>query len=220
MPYRLVRKGSSEEIKVGDKVENDPFDGIPIEYTVEGFRPPEHANSSGRVIVSEGGAQQEFFPHVFDLEIIVEPYGRRFSADFTGGGIVILKPLDPAPVTLDGLIERRGGSRTVLHANGPCMVSYGPKGGQRDYSEGWRVNGAVKTWKTRPGDFRLPIKYGYKTHHGYVTHINAAQYHFADECPLNLLPKTRDEVLALLKQHGHTLETKFEFVLTDEEVAR
>ena len=23
-----------------------------------------------------------------------------------------------------------------------------------------RANGALKTWKTRPGDFRLPVKYG------------------------------------------------------------
>ena len=23
-----------------------------------------------------------------------------------------------------------------------------------------RVNGAVKTWKTRPGEYRIPIKYG------------------------------------------------------------
>lgn len=26
-----------------------------------------------------------------------------------------------------------------------------------------RVNGQLKTWKTRPGEFRLPVKYGLKT---------------------------------------------------------
>lgn len=26
-----------------------------------------------------------------------------------------------------------------------------------------RRNGKVKTWKTRPGDFRAPVKYGFKT---------------------------------------------------------
>ena len=30
-----------------------------------------------------------------------------------------------------------------------------------------RVNGKVKTWKTRPDDFKIPVKYGLKTC-GYV----------------------------------------------------
>lgn len=30
-----------------------------------------------------------------------------------------------------------------------------------------RVTGKVKTWKTRPDDFRIPVKYGLKTC-GYV----------------------------------------------------
>ena len=27
----------------------------------------------------------------------------------------------------------------------------------------WRVNGKVKLWKTRPDDYRVPLKYGLKT---------------------------------------------------------
>jgi outer membrane protein assembly factor BamB len=35
----------------------------------------------------------------------------------------------------------------------------------------WQVrrNGATKLWKTRPGEFRIPIKYGLKNH-GEITH--------------------------------------------------
>ena len=35
----------------------------------------------------------------------------------------------------------------------------------------WRVNGIVKTWKTRPEEVRVPIKHGLRLH-GYVTHEN------------------------------------------------
>lgn len=36
----------------------------------------------------------------------------------------------------------------------------------------WRVNGKCKTWKTRPDEFKLPIKHGLWTY-GYLTHENA-----------------------------------------------
>lgn len=37
----------------------------------------------------------------------------------------------------------------------------------------WRArrNGKTKTWKTRPGEFRIPIKVGFRTH-GYITHAS------------------------------------------------
>jgi len=35
-----------------------------------------------------------------------------------------------------------------------------------------RVNGMCKTWKTRPGDFRLPVKYGLRDCF-YITPSNA-----------------------------------------------
>lgn len=38
-----------------------------------------------------------------------------------------------------------------------------------------RANGACKTWKTRPNDFRLPVKYGLKTSF-YLTPSNADQW--------------------------------------------
>lgn len=41
-----------------------------------------------------------------------------------------------------------------------------------------RVNGACKTWKTRPGDFRLPVKHGLKQCF-YITPANAGEWSVA-----------------------------------------
>ena len=38
-----------------------------------------------------------------------------------------------------------------------------------------RVNGKCKTWKTRPDDFQLPVKYGLKTCF-YITQDNAHEW--------------------------------------------
>lgn len=38
-----------------------------------------------------------------------------------------------------------------------------------------RKTGALKTWKTRPGDFRLPVKYGLKTSF-YLTPKNIGEW--------------------------------------------
>ena len=36
----------------------------------------------------------------------------------------------------------------------------------------WRANGKCQTWKTRPEDFKLPVKHGLYTY-GYITQDNA-----------------------------------------------
>lgn len=41
-----------------------------------------------------------------------------------------------------------------------------------------RVNGQCKTWKTRPDDFRLPVKYGLR-HCFYITPENAGDWEVA-----------------------------------------
>jgi hypothetical protein len=46
----------------------------------------------------------------------------------------------------------------------------------------WRRNGATQTWKTRPDDFRVPIKYGLKSYDS-ITPGNAYRMHRADQCP-------------------------------------
>jgi hypothetical protein len=38
-----------------------------------------------------------------------------------------------------------------------------------------RVNGKCKTWKTRPNEFSLPVKYGLKQCF-YITEVNAASW--------------------------------------------
>ena len=43
-----------------------------------------------------------------------------------------------------------------------------------------RVNGACKVWKTRPDEFRLPVKHGLKLCF-YITLENASEWVTADE---------------------------------------
>lgn len=45
----------------------------------------------------------------------------------------------------------------------------------------WRRNGTTKTWKTRPGHFRIPVKYGLYQY-GYITHDTASHFHVAGHC--------------------------------------
>jgi hypothetical protein len=65
---------------------------------------------------------------------------------------------------------------------GPCTRTIGPKGGiQKESVENWRTNGQLKTWVTRPNEFRQPIKHGLR-HYGYLDHTNVNQFHPADAC--------------------------------------
>lgn len=36
----------------------------------------------------------------------------------------------------------------------------------------WRRNGKTQTWKTRPDEFRIPVKFGLYGY-GQITHLNA-----------------------------------------------
>lgn len=46
----------------------------------------------------------------------------------------------------------------------------------------WRRNGQTKTWVTRPGEFRVPIKYGLRSY-DYLTDTNADRFHTESDCP-------------------------------------
>jgi hypothetical protein len=48
----------------------------------------------------------------------------------------------------------------------------------------FRRNGRTKTWKTRPDEFHLPVKYGFRGTGSYITHINAADWHVDADCPV------------------------------------
>lgn len=43
----------------------------------------------------------------------------------------------------------------------------------------WRITGKVQTWKTRPEEFCVPIKYGLFTH-GHLTQENARHYYMTE----------------------------------------
>lgn len=45
------------------------------------------------------------------------------------------------------------------------VVNVGPRGGiTYPRTELWRRNGSTQTWKTRPEDFRIPVKYGMRSY--------------------------------------------------------
>jgi hypothetical protein len=46
----------------------------------------------------------------------------------------------------------------------------------------WRRNGRTQTWKTRPDEFRVPVKYGLYGY-GQITDSIADLYHVAEGCP-------------------------------------
>lgn len=78
----------------------------------------------------------------------------------------------------------------TLHAEIHCEVvrsckrTKGPRGGEKESIARVRPSGKCKTWKTRPNEFRLPVKYG-MWENGAITHQNAGSFHLADDCPAN-----------------------------------
>lgn len=61
----------------------------------------------------------------------------------------------------------------LVPGNTLCHVTQQYKGGMGAIR--CRVNGKCKTWKTRPNDFRLPVKYGLRECF-YITPDNAADW--------------------------------------------
>jgi len=75
---------------------------------------------------------------------------------------------------------------------GECRRNVGKRGGVTYHIQTWRRNGATKFWKTRPEDFRIPVKYGLYayasiTHNGMGTFTHE-EVHVPDDCPLWDLP--------------------------------
>lgn len=56
-----------------------------------------------------------------------------------------------------------------------------------------RRNGKTKTWKTRPGHFRIPVKYGLYEHF-YITHENAHEF---EPCGFDTEPGRFSDDLAM-----------------------
>ena len=58
-----------------------------------------------------------------------------------------------------------------------------------------RVNGAIKTWKTRPNDYRLPVKYGFHGRGIYITPENEHEWQVTND----------DFQRAVQRRHRHGL---------------
>lgn len=64
---------------------------------------------------------------------------------------------------------------------GECTLEIGARGGKKYHIEEWRRNGRTQTWKTRPNEFRVPIKYGMYDYSA-ITESNAGDFHVARHC--------------------------------------
>jgi hypothetical protein len=85
----------------------------------------------------------------------------------------------------------------TLHYTGKhtCSRHVGPRGGVTEKIVNVRVSGKCQTWKTRPQEFSIPVKYGlYES--SYLTHTNAADFHLEKDCPLRQSETTTQAAVA------------------------
>lgn len=93
-----------------------------------------------------------------------------------------------------------------FHHRDDCaqVVTYGPRGGATfPRTEEWRRNGSTQTWKTRPGEFRIPVKYGLRSY-GSLTDYDAPDWHIgrATECTDGTLAASISEYVARVGPKG------------------
>ena len=69
-----------------------------------------------------------------------------------------------------------------FHINGGCHRTIGPRGGVTIKTTVYRRNGATKLWKTRPTEFRIPVKRGLRDY-DYVDDGNMHKVHLIEDCP-------------------------------------
>jgi len=67
---------------------------------------------------------------------------------------------------------------------GECTRIVGPRGGVTVNISECRRNGQTKTWKTRPDNYMVPVKYGLY-HYGYISHSNSHDFHTPADCPIS-----------------------------------
>ena len=77
------------------------------------------------------------------------------------------------PLTMDDVL--------AVSENGNVVFAMNDKRNADGTCVRWRVNGKIKTWKTRPGEFRLPVKHGMYDF-GYITDRNLYMFHFNGDC--------------------------------------
>jgi hypothetical protein len=66
---------------------------------------------------------------------------------------------------------------------GQCTRTVGPRGGITVHQVVYRRNGATQTWKTRPNEYRIPVKHGMRDY-GQIRHYHADVVHTSANCPL------------------------------------
>lgn len=94
--------------------------------------------------------------------------------------------------------------------HGECLLSHGPRGGERRSVEVWRRNGATQTWKTRPG-YRVPVKWGMRSY-GQITPDQATEFHVPKECPLEFTEyraRHGNRIVEVSKWGGGTLGKRY-----------
>jgi len=79
----------------------------------------------------------------------------------------------------------------IIHYTGKfgCSKIIGPNGGETIKVVRVRKNGKCQTWKTRPNEFRLPVKYGLYEY-GEINERNCSDFHLAADCAANHLVVT------------------------------
>jgi hypothetical protein len=68
--------------------------------------------------------------------------------------------------------------------NNQCTCVLGARGAIHLRFTACRTMGQLKTWKTRPNEFRLPVKHGMSKYgSAYIDHDNADHWHREEDCP-------------------------------------
>jgi hypothetical protein len=82
------------------------------------------------------------------------------------------------------------------------VITYGPRGGPHfPRTEEWRRNGATQTWRTRPDEYRVPVKYGLRSYGALIEGDGApfGPWHTgrAEDCELGALAPSMADYLAV-----------------------
>jgi hypothetical protein len=84
------------------------------------------------------------------------------------------------------MITKAQAETVDMFHQGTCSVTKGPRGGTTANVVRWRRNGSTQAWKTRPKDFRIPVKYGMRSY-GDINQNNAVDFHTEADCPAHLI---------------------------------
>src|SRR3989304_8938241 len=86
-------------------------------------------------------------------------------------------------ITKEQAVSARLGDSFHYCGRRECSSKTGPRGAITISVVRVRVTGKCQTWKTRPTEWRLPVKYGLYESTA-IEHSNAEQWHRAADCPL------------------------------------